>query len=209
MFEGRSFRMGAGFAAAALALAGCTTQSSGFGATTAGGPGTQPAPAVSTIQPSDTVAATDLPELSDANIVAMLAMADSAEVKTGEFAESQATAKGVHDLAEMIEDDHSQNLTQLLSLASQQGITPEMPAADSAAANQDPLAALQAAPKGMTFDSLFTHHAIEDHAHEISEVKAMMAQADNPQLKSFIQTSVLPAMEKHLSTAERVAAQLH
>jgi putative membrane protein len=159
------------------------------------------------VQASDTV-----PEdkrVTDGNIVESLMTADSLEVLTGKAGQKKATDPEVQQFAATLVADHQKGHDQMAALAKQLGIRPEPVKGDTAKLHQQHVSAkMQAAPTGTAFDTLYAHHGVRDHSHDIAETQGLMAQAQNPQLKSFIQDSVMPVLRKHLQSASALTLRL-
>ena len=135
---------------------------------------------------------------TDENILAMEAAGDSAEVVLSEIAASNATDAGVRAYAVMLRSDHARGLTETHALAHRLGLVPKPAADDTTEQATGHLAQrFQSLAKGTAFDSAFVNHEIEDHHHDIDDAHKMMATAQNPELKAFINKS-LPELQTHL-----------
>jgi putative membrane protein len=165
----------------------------GIGATTTPAAAPLPAPPPSTV-------------MTDANIVAKLGGADSAEVKLAKLAQTKATNAGVKSFARLLVTDHTNHAKQLAALEQKAGITPlPLPSDNSKQESQEEFDRFQSMPKGATFDTAFVNHEVADHQKELSEVQSLQPQ--NAELKSLIDKTV-PALQKHLDRAQALQKQL-
>jgi len=166
------------------------------GATTGAGPAVvQPAPA------------TPAP-LTDANIVAKLGAADSAEVALARLATSKATNAGVKAYARLLVTDHTSHTRALAALEKKASLTPQPPPNDmSAQDEQQTLDRFKALAKGMDFDTAFVNHEVTDHQTVISEVQSLENTAQNADLKALL-TKTLPVLQKHLDRAQALQKRL-
>jgi putative membrane protein len=148
------------------------------------------------------------PKLSDPNIVALLDEANMADSSAGALAVKKATSPAVKDFAKMMMSEHHALRLQGQQLAKQLKVTPEAPANDPV----KPLAesettALQNAPKGAQFDSVYIDQEIAAHKAVLDLANNAHDQAQNEQLKALIEKAK-PVIEKHLDQAQKIQGEL-
>jgi putative membrane protein len=99
---------------------------------------------------------TTSPDLTDANIVALLDHANEPDTSAGALASKKATNAQVKQFARMMMADHHQLRKQGADLAKKLSLTPEPPADDpvTTLARQE-MDALEAAEKGLDFDRTY------------------------------------------------------
>ncbi len=147
-------------------------------------------------------------KVSDANIVATLASADSFEVAVGKLALSRSADKRVKNFARMLINDHTQHEGDMKDLADRAGITPAPPSGDTSARHmENVMGRLRSAGKGHNFDKTFVAAAIADHQQDISEVKDMQSSASNDALKQEL-NQTLPKLQEHLNHAQELQGEL-
>lgn len=132
------------------------------------------------------------------------AQADLAEVQLGQLAQQKAASQAVKDFGAKMVHDHSQNSSQLMMLASSQGVTlpTTMNAKDQALYNR--LSGLS----GAAFDRAYMQAMLKDHRMDISEFTHESGQVTHdPQLKSYV-SMTLPVLHEHLQLAQQVESQI-
>jgi putative membrane protein len=165
----------------------------GVGATTTPAAAPPPAPPPSTT-------------MTDANIVAKLSMADSAEVKLARLAETKAKAAPVKAYARELATDHSNHLKELAALEKKASLNPAAPSNDNSKQEADQTYSnFQSMAKGLAFDTAFVNHMVADHEKVLSDVKALSPQ--NADLKALIDKTV-PTLQKHLDKAKDLQGKL-
>lgn len=148
------------------------------------------------------------PDLSDANIVALLDHANEADSSAGAFAVKKATNPKVKQFAKMMMADHHQLRKQGADLAKKLGVTPQPPAEDPVTAlAQKETEALQAAAKGPEFDRIYIEQEIGAHQAVLDLADQAHGAADNPELKALIEQA-RPLIENHLKQAQAIEKEL-
>jgi len=195
--------------AAGLLLAGmltaCDDQSNGDEtASAAGAPaGGSPSFAADTI-PSPITS----PDLSDANIVALLDHANEADSSAGALASKKATNEQVKKFARMMMADHHRLRRQGVDLARKLGVTPQRPADDPIAPlAQREIDALEAAEKGLDFDRIYIRQEIEAHQTVLALADETHEAAGNAELRALIEET-RPLIETHLARAQAIEKEL-
>jgi putative membrane protein len=148
------------------------------------------------------------PKLSDPNIVALLDEANKADSSAGALAAKKATNPAVKDFAKLMMSEHHALRQAGQQLAKQLKVTPEAPANDPV----KPLAesettALQNAPKGAQFDSVYIDQEIAAHKAVLDLANQAHDQAQNEQLKALIEKAK-PVIQRHLDQAQKIQGEL-
>jgi putative membrane protein len=151
---------------------------------------------------------TTSPDLSDANIVALLDHANEADSSAGALASKKATNAQVKTFAKMMMADHHRLRKQGADLAKKLGVTPQPPANDpvTALAKQE-TDALEAAEKGPDFDRTYIQQEITAHQAVLDLANQAHDSADNPELKALIEQA-RPLIENHLKQAQAIEKEL-
>jgi putative membrane protein len=148
------------------------------------------------------------PDLSDANIVALLDHANEADSSAGALASKNATNAQVKKFAKMMMADHHQLRKQGADLAKKLNLTPEPPAEDPVTTlAQQEMEALQAAGKGLDFDRTYIQQEITAHRAVLDLADQAHDSADNAELKALIEQA-RPLIENHLKQAEAIEKEL-
>jgi putative membrane protein len=194
--------------ALALALAACNGNRDRSATTNAaGGPETATVPA-DTAATAETPAASASSDLTDANIVALLDHANAADSTAGALAATKATDPAVKQFAKLMMSEHHALRQQGRDLAKKLKLTPEPPANDPVTPlAQQETQALQSAPKGAEFDRTYIDQEVAAHQAVLDLAKQGHDQADNEQLKAFIEKAQ-PVIEKHLDMAKQLQQKL-
>jgi len=189
---------------AGAALVACSSgDNSGAAGDSAAGMAAAPAAAPAPV--SDSMAAPSA--MSDANILAVVELVDSAEVGVARYVRTTSKNADVRSFAQELETDHAQNMSKSEGVAKQANITMQVPPSDttkeSAAHLMDRLKSLS----GTDLDTAFVNSQVLDHQHVIQQTNAMITSAQNPQVKELLQNT-LPALQKHLDRAQQLQTKL-
>ena len=196
--------------AASLLLAGmltaCDDQATGDETGSAAGS----APAVGTPSfATDTIPSPlTSPDLSDANIIALLDHANEADSSAGALASRKATNEQVRKFARMMMADHHRLRQQGTDLVRKLGVTPQRPADDpiTPLAHQE-MDALEAAEKGLGFDRTYIRQEIETHQAVLDLADETHEAAGNAELRALIEQARL-LIESHLKQAQAIEKEL-
>jgi len=147
-------------------------------------------------------------DLSDANIVALLAVANQSDIEGGQLAETKASSSEVRSYGTRMISDHGSMLRQGNQLAKQLMINPVQPALGQQLLSEHEKS-MEALKKksGEQFDRAYIDHEIQMHQKVIGLVEKATQQADNAQLRTLLQQS-RPALEDHLKQAQTVKQSL-
>jgi putative membrane protein len=125
--------------------------------------------------------------------------ADLSEVSAGQLAQQRGSNQQVKDFGKMLETEHGANLLKARTLAGQIGASPPTTVNDDQQVVFDRLSGLQ----GPEFDRTFVRAMIDDHKKDIARFQTQ-AKLIGPAADYAKQT--LPTLQKHLQTAEALAA---
>jgi putative membrane protein len=146
--------------------------------------------------------------LSDANIVSLLAIANQADIEGGQLAEIKASSSDVRSYGTRMISDHGSMLSQGNQLSKQLMINPVEPALGQQmlSEHQKSMEALKK-KSGEEFDRAYIEHEIEMHQKVIRLVDQATQAADHPQLRTLLEQS-RPALNDHLEQAQNVRQSL-
>ncbi|HKO16445.1 MAG TPA: DUF4142 domain-containing protein [Gemmatimonadaceae bacterium] len=148
------------------------------------------------------------PQLSDANIAAVLDQANAADSAAGSIAASKGTNAQVKAFGRRMERDHHTLRKQGQDLVKKLNVTPQMPSGDtSATAAQHWQDSLKAMPKGAGFDRAYIDHEVAAHQQVVQTLQTAEGQAQNQELKDLI-TKATPVIKAHLQEAQQIQSKL-
>jgi len=143
--------------------------------------------------------------LSDSEIVAITAKANSAEVQQGELARKKAKDPRVRDFAAMMVDHHSEALRQQERLSVEPSPNPDSQRIQ--VESEDALAVLET-KSGKDFDQAYLQLQIDEHRKVLKTLEQeLLPAARNASLKAYLQ-DIKPKVESHLAQAERLQQEL-
>jgi putative membrane protein len=146
--------------------------------------------------------------LSDANIIAMLDEADSAEITEAKLVLQKTKNPEVKSFANMMVTDHSRMRKEKDDLAKKLNITPQPPAGDQEPSSMtSELSALNGAASPRDMDSIYINDAVADHQKDSSDLVDLKSKATAPDLKDAI-TKAQPVVNKHLDHASMIQAKM-
>lgn len=151
----------------------------------------------------------DVVTFSQKNLVNHLIVGDSIEVEMAQLAASRTQNAAVKDFANQLITDHKAHLDKLNKLAGKSDIGREANPSDTSGAHLAGwLASLKSMAADSGFDRAFVQDQIEHHQATINGLKTMRAAAKDDDVQHDIDAT-LPVLEKHLSSAQQLAAQLN
>ena len=147
---------------------------------------------------------------TDADIVAYLVAADSAEIAAGKLASTKATNPSVKSFAKKMTSDHSTMLDATVQLAKKQSV-------DYATASNDDIGDLRSSGKdalqdltdkaaGGDWDKDYVDKQVDAHQTVIDHVTDFAQNAKDPQLASMLKQA-LPKLQSHLQAAKALQDQ--
>jgi putative membrane protein len=148
------------------------------------------------------------PDLSDANIVALLDHASDADSSAGALASKKATNAQVKKFALMMMADHHQLRKRGADLAKKLGVTPQPtpddPITPMALQEMD---ALEAAEKGLDFDRTYIRYEIAAHRTVLDLADQAQEAAGNAEIKALIERTRW-LIDNHLKQAQAIEKEL-
>ena len=148
--------------------------------------------------------------MSDANILSVISMANSNEIGTSKLAQTKATSASVKSYANDMVKDHTAMQGEADKVAKAANVTPEAPAGTGdqmkAHASQES-DSLKAAAKGSAFDMQYINSQVADHQLVLDHLKQFQTSAQNAQLKDLV-TKAIPKVQQHLDNAKKIQSQL-
>jgi putative membrane protein len=147
-------------------------------------------------------------QMSDANILSVIATINGAEIKDAQTAQQKASSKQVKDFAQQMITDHRAMQGSLDSLAKAKNLSPETgPTADSlqsaTSAQADSLSKLS----GKQFDQAYISAQVTAHQQAVDMLTRMSSSAQDPDLKNAIQQAI-PKVQSHLDRARSLQQSL-
>lgn len=147
-------------------------------------------------------------QMSDANILSVIATINGAEIKDAQTAQQKASSKQVKDFAQQMVTDHRAMQGNLDSLAKAKNLTPQAgPMADSLQnatnAQADSLSKLS----GKQFDQAYISAQVTAHQQAVDMLTRMSSSAQDPDLKNAIQQAI-PKVQSHLDRARSLQQSL-
>ncbi len=137
---------------------------------------------------------------ADQKFIKQAAEGDMAEVELGKLAEQKAADNSVKQFAERMVNDHTQNKSQIQTLAAQKGITLQ----SSLDAKDQATKARLSKLSGEQFDKAYMQDMVKDHTHDVNEFKQEASKAKDPDVKAYV-NQTLPTLESHLKEAQQIA----
>jgi putative membrane protein len=148
------------------------------------------------------------PDLSDANIVALLDHANDADSSAGALASIKATNPQVKRFARMMMADHHGLRKQGADLARKLGVVPQpTPDDPMTPLAQQEMDALVAAARGFELDRTYLRHEIAAHQTMLDLAEEAYELAGNGELKTLIEQARL-VIESHLKRAQALEQEL-
>jgi putative membrane protein len=146
--------------------------------------------------------------MSNANIVAHLAMGDSLEIALSQAGTGRAQNQAVRDFAQRMVTEHTQHMQMGQQMAAQAGIAPAHLAADTAEAQMATrmMNRISNAPAGADYDRRLMRAEVMMHQHMLHELNAVRPQASGATLQLVEQT--IPVVQQHLTDAQSIWKQV-
>ncbi|HEX2853936.1 MAG TPA: DUF4142 domain-containing protein [Opitutaceae bacterium] len=149
------------------------------------------------------------PALNDANIAAIVVVANQIDIDAGKLAQKSASHAEVKGLGDMMVRDHTAVNQQAVDLVTKLKVTPQdNDLSKKLKADAEKTYDGLKAKKGAEFDRAYVANEIAYHEAVISVVETMLIPgAKNAELKALLQ-QVLPAFHAHLAHAKHVQSLL-
>lgn len=147
---------------------------------------------------------------TDADIVAYLVAADSAEIAAGKLASTKATNASVKSFAKKMVSDHSTMLDGTVALAKKQNVAYATASNDDIgdlrSNSKDALQDLTDKAAGGDWDKDYVDKQVDAHQNVIDHVTDFAQNAKDPQLASMLKQA-LPKLQNHLQAAKALQDQ--
>lgn len=125
------------------------------------------------------------------------------EIELGRVASQKATNPDVKAFAQRMVTDHGKASQRLMTIASQNNITPPATLPANLRAEMDKLTRLS----GTEFDRMYMSHMLKHHQKDISDFEKQASKGDNDALQSFARET-LPTLREHYQLAQTVGAKV-
>jgi putative membrane protein len=146
--------------------------------------------------------------LSDANIVSLLTIANQSDIEGGQLAEFKAGRREVRSYGTHMISDHGSMLRQGNQLSKQLMINPVRPALGQQMLSEHEKSIETLKKKsGEEFDRAYIEYEIRMHQKVIRLIEEAMQAVDNPQLRTLLEQS-RPTLKDHLEQAQNVKRSL-
>ena len=149
-------------------------------------------------------------QLTDANVAAILSVADSGEIRPSQTAQQQAQNAQVKEYAQMMVTEHSMLEDSLRALTARLGVTPA-PNAMSQQLRTRADSAMQAlqGQTGAGFDRAYMQWMVASHQATLNALDTQLIPAiQNPEMRTAVQQQVRPRVEQHLQRAQQIQSSL-
>ena len=154
------------------------------------------------------VANDSAPALTDANIFAIMDMANANDSAGGALASTKGTSADIKAFGRQMVADHHAMRKEGQDLARTLGVTPDRPLNDSTQAMHDSASAsLKALPKGTTFDRAYIDHEVSMHQEVLNKVRSLRGLTKNAEVQALIDKAV-PKIQDHLDKATNIQRKL-
>ena len=149
------------------------------------------------------------PQLTDANIAALLDEANAADSADGALAAGKATSASVKAFGRRMAHDHHELRKQGQDVAKKENITPQAPANDTLPAAASKLAdSLKAEAKGAAWDQAYINSEVGLHQAVIGLLQAAQGAAQDTVLKALI-VKATPLVQAHLTEVQDIQNKLN
>jgi putative membrane protein len=146
------------------------------------------------------------PALADdpapADVLMKLHHSNQMEIEAGKLAQEKGQSKAVKDFGKMLVKDHTAADKQVKSLAKQMKVELPTHPPDMKDSKLEKARTLT----GAEFDKAFAQAMVEDHKDDIEDVAEARDKTTDPQLKKLL-TGIVPTLEKHQASAQKLVAQ--
>jgi putative membrane protein len=148
------------------------------------------------------------PDLSDANIFALLDHANQADSAAGYVAESKGTHRLVRQYARRMMADHHRLRLQGLALARKLDVTRQPPPEDPITPlAREEMNALNSAKKGEALDRAYLEQEIEAHQSVLQLTEQCLRSVGNAELRAMLEEA-RPLIRAHLREAREILGAL-
>lgn len=149
-------------------------------------------------------------QLTDANVAAILSVADSGEIRPSQAAQQQAQNAQVREYAQMMVAEHGMLEDSLRALTGRLGVTPAPNAMSQQLRTQadSAMSALQG-QSGAAFDRAYMQWMVASHQATLTALDTQLIPAiQNAEMRTAVQQQVRPRVEQHLQRAQQIQSSL-
>lgn len=149
-------------------------------------------------------------QLTDANVAAVLSVADSGEIRPSQAAQQQAQNAQVKEYAQMMVTEHGMLEDSLRALTGRLGVTPAPNAMSQQLRTQadSAMSALQG-QTGANFDRAYMQWMVASHQATLTALDTQLIPAiQNAEMRTAVQQQVRPRVEQHLQRAQQIQSSL-
>ncbi|HEY9421411.1 MAG TPA: DUF4142 domain-containing protein [Thermoanaerobaculia bacterium] len=125
------------------------------------------------------------------------------EIELGRLAAQKATNADVKAFAQRMVTDHGKASQRLMTIATQNKITPPATLPANLRAEMDKLTRLS----GAEFDRMYMSHMLKHHRKDIADFEKQASKGDNDALQAFAQET-LPTLRQHYQLAQTVGTKV-
>lgn len=149
------------------------------------------------------------PELSDANIAAIVVAANAIDIKNGELALERSRTSDIRQFAQTMITDHTGVNQAAVDLVTKLKVTPvDNSTSTGLVASANATRASLAQRSGADFDRAYIANEVDYHRAVLAAIDdALIPSARNAELRALLMT-VRPAIAAHLQHAESLKQQL-
>ena len=148
------------------------------------------------------------PAMTDANIFAMLDVANVSDSSGGAMAATKGTDADIRSFGQMMVKDHHEMRQQGIDLSRTLNVTAAPMPNDSLKAMGDSArASLTAMPKGASWDRAYIDHAVVEHQMVLHHARAARAVTKNAEVQGLLGKAI-PKVQAHLDRAMEIQRKL-
>lgn len=198
-------------AGAAVALAACSRRNDAADSTAAATPSTDSTAAVAAPAADSAAlgAAGTAGTLGAANVASLVSLTNGSELGAARLAREKGTDADVQAFARTMIADHQAMQRSLDSLVRAKGLTPTPPAQADPQRQQDDqmMAALDGAPKGIPFDKAYADAQVQAHQKALNDLQSFAGGTADADLKALLEAAI-PRVHAHLDRAQQLQRKL-
>jgi putative membrane protein len=141
-------------------------------------------------------------KMTSTDVLNDLHKANQKEIHMGQMAESKGASSDMKDYGKMLVNDHKDADQKITDLASKSNITLK---ADQPGAMDNMKMKSLNSKTGTEFDRQFAKDMVEDHKKDIAKLQKAQSDPGVSQDVKDLVSQVLPKLQKHLETAQKLA----
>jgi putative membrane protein len=145
--------------------------------------------------------------MTDANIAAILDVANQSDSAFGALAVRKGRSADVKQFGRLMMSEHHALRQQGQDLVKRLGVTPQPPANFDLPDKQRSAMSELEKRSGADFDKAYIDHQVDYHQQVLETAQNALGQAQNQELKNLIQQAA-PVIQKHLDRAKEIQQKL-